>query len=110
MPALPEPALGADRLTSEPDRPWTFVEVAELGPRQRWSTWDDIGVLAGPEPWPDWLITESAAVDTELGILKTGKEADVFLLERADAHAGVVLAAAPPTVRTPFGRPVVPDV
>ena len=24
-----------------------------------------------------------AAIDTELGILKTGKEADVFLLERA---------------------------
>ena len=29
------------------------------------------------------MITESAAIDTELGILKTGKEADVFLLERA---------------------------
>ena len=46
-------------------------------PGQRWSTWDDIGILAGPEPWPDWVITESAAIDTELGILKTGKEADV---------------------------------
>ena len=41
-------------------------------------------------------MTSAAAVDTELGILKTGKEADVFLLERAvpgePAH-GVVLAA-----------------
>jgi RIO kinase 1 len=71
----------------------SYVEPDELAPGQRWSTWDDIGVLAGPEPWPDWLITSDAAVDTELGILKTGKEADVFLLERADADAGVVLAA-----------------
>ena len=60
---------------------------------QRWSTWDDIGILAGPEPWPDWVITESAAIDTELGILKTGKEADVYLLERATADRSVVLAA-----------------
>ena len=29
------------------------------------------------------MITEHAAVDTELGVLKTGKEADVHLLERA---------------------------
>jgi RIO kinase 1 len=65
----------------------------DLGPGQRWSTWDDIGILAGPEPWPDWVITESAAIDTELGILKTGKEADVFLLERATAEHSVVLAA-----------------
>jgi len=36
----------------------------------------------GPAPYPDWLVTELAAVDTELGILKTGKEADVFLLRR----------------------------
>jgi RIO kinase 1 len=36
----------------------------------------------GPRPYPDWLVTELAAVDTELGILKTGKEADVFLLRR----------------------------
>ncbi|MFD0328407.1 serine protein kinase RIO [Streptacidiphilus monticola] len=29
------------------------------------------------------MVTELAAVDTELGIVKTGKEADVFLVERA---------------------------
>jgi RIO kinase 1 len=28
-------------------------------------------------------VTEQAAIDTELGVLKTGKEADVFLVERA---------------------------
>ena len=51
---------------------------------QRWSTWYDVEPLCrGPEPLPGWVITDRAAVDTELGILKTGKEADVFLLERA---------------------------
>ena len=48
----------------------------------RWTTWDDMGAPRGPEPYPDWLVTELAAVDTELGILKTGKEADVYLVER----------------------------
>jgi RIO kinase 1 len=86
---LPDPAGSA----APSDAPFTYVETDDLGPGQRWSTWDDIGVLAGPEPWPDWLVTTDAAVDTELGILKTGKEADVHLLERADAEAAVVLAA-----------------
>jgi RIO kinase 1 len=49
----------------------------------RWSTWDQsTPTERGPKPHPDWLVTELAAVDTELGILKTGKEADVFLLRR----------------------------
>lgn len=49
----------------------------------RWSTWDQsTPTERGPRPHPDWLVTELAAVDTELGILKTGKEADVFLLRR----------------------------
>ena len=47
----------------------------------RWSTWD--GALHGPRPRPPWVITDHAAVDTELGVLKTGKEADVHLVERA---------------------------
>jgi len=50
----------------------------------RWSTWDQSSPTErGPEPHPSWLVTELAATDTELGILKTGKEADVFLLRRA---------------------------
>ena len=65
--------------------------------RQRWTTyWDVEPLCRGPEPRPDWVVTSRGAVDTELGILKTGKEADVFLLERADPHApddGVVMAA-----------------
>ena len=49
----------------------------------RWSTWDQsTPTERGPKPYPDWLVTEHAAVDTELGILKTGKEADVFLVRR----------------------------
>jgi RIO kinase 1 len=42
------------------------------------------------------VVTSQAAVDTELGVLKTGKEADVFLLERAvpdDPTQQVVMAA-----------------
>jgi RIO kinase 1 len=51
---------------------------------QRWSTWHSVEPLCrGPEPRPDWVVTSRAAVDTELGVLKTGKEADAFLLERA---------------------------
>ena len=49
----------------------------------RWSTWDQsTPTERGPRPYPDWLVTELAAVDNELGVLKTGKEADVFLIER----------------------------
>jgi RIO kinase 1 len=63
--------------------------------RQRWSTWHDVEPLCrGPEPRPPWVITDRAAIDTELGVLKTGKEADVFLLERAvDDRRSVVMAA-----------------
>ena len=59
-------------LSEDPDLP-------ETG--DRWSTWD--GALHGPQPRPDWVRTEYGAVDTELGMLKTGKEADVFLVRRA---------------------------
>ncbi|KRE29455.1 serine/threonine protein kinase [Agromyces sp. Soil535] len=41
----------------------------------------------GPEPRPDWLVTSAAAIDTELGVVKTGKEADLHLIERAIADA-----------------------
>ena len=62
---------------------------------QRWSTyWDVERLCRGPEPTPGWVVADRGAVDTELGILKTGKEADVFLLQRAvPGTDGVVLAA-----------------
>ncbi|WP_229715506.1 serine protein kinase RIO [Mangrovihabitans endophyticus] len=49
-------------------------------PGTEWSTWE--GSLHGPDPRPDWVRTEAGAVDTELGVVKTGKEADVFLVRR----------------------------
>ncbi|GAB1646170.1 serine protein kinase RIO [Krasilnikovia sp. MM14-A1259] len=69
-----EPAL-----TEDPDLPDTG---------DRWSTWD--GALHGPQPQPEWVRTEHGAVDTELGMLKTGKEADVFLVRRAVPESGQV--------------------
>lgn len=66
----------------------------ELPPgADRWSTWGDGD--QGPHPRPAWLVTELAAADSELGVLKTGKEADVHLIERAvpDTDRGCLLAA-----------------
>jgi len=61
----------------------------------RWSTWDQSTAgERGPEPYPGWLVTDLAAVDTELGILKTGKEADVFLLRRGVPGGRSCLLAA----------------
>jgi RIO kinase 1 len=60
-----------------------FADV-EPGEDQRWSTWPATQPSErGPEPRPDWLVTSAAAIDTELGIVKTGKEADLWLIERA---------------------------
>jgi RIO kinase 1 len=68
---LSEPDLSQD---DGDDRP-------EVG--DRWSTWDlSAAGERGPQPYPDWLVTELAAVDTELGMVKTGKEADVMLIRR----------------------------
>ncbi|MEV8378536.1 RIO1 family regulatory kinase/ATPase [Kribbella sp. NPDC056861] len=84
--------------TSEPEVADAFVfnfsEVEEeLAADQRWSTWLDVergsrGPHSTAQPRPSWVVTEQAAIDTELGILKTGKEADVFLVERAVAQIG----------------------
>jgi len=71
----------------------TGVDIDGPPTGDRWSTWD--GALHGPRPRPPWVITDRAAVDTELGVLKTGKEADVHLVERSVPESGrsVVLAA-----------------
>ena len=45
-----------------------------------WSSWD--GASHGPKPRPDWVITDLGAVEADLGVLKTGKEADVHLVRR----------------------------
>jgi RIO kinase 1 len=79
------------------DQHFVFEYTALEGPGegQRWTTWLDVERGSrGPDPRPDWVVTEQAAIDTELGVLKTGKEADVFLLERAvPGGRGVLMAA-----------------
>ena len=55
-----------------------------------WSTYTD--AAHGPRPLPSWVITSPAAVDTDLGVMKTGKEADVSLLRRAHDGREVLLA------------------
>jgi RIO kinase 1 len=97
---LPEPAAGQSAVPPpaiDPSFVFDFSATDDPGEGQRWSTWLDVDALCrGPEPRPHWVVTSAAAVDTELGILKTGKEADVFLLERAvpdEPAQGVVLAA-----------------
>src|SRR4051794_6616472 len=74
----PAPLDGVD-----PDFVFDFHSYDDLADGQRWSTWLSVEPLSrGPEPRPDWLVTSQGAIDTELGILKTGKEADVHLVER----------------------------
>jgi len=74
-----------------------FSAVDDPGEGQRWSTWRQVERGArGPEPRPGWVVTDEGAIDTELGILKTGKEADVFLVQRglpARPDGAVVMAA-----------------
>ena len=94
----PDAVRVADPLAGiDPRFQFDFRSYDDLDDGQRWSTWTQVEPLCrGPEPRPDWLVTSQGAIDTDLGILKTGKEADVFLLERADPYdpgGGVVMAA-----------------
>ncbi len=104
---LTEPASAADGhavgdLTSgtlapdqDPFFTFEFTATDDLVDGQRWSSyWDVERLCRGPEPRPDWVVDDRAAVDTDLGVLKTGKEADVFLLQRAvPGTPGTTLAA-----------------
>jgi RIO kinase 1 len=47
----------------------------------------------GPEPVPGWVITSGSATDERVGRLKSGKEADVELLERRFGDRVNLLAA-----------------
>ena len=46
----------------------------------------------GPLPAPDWVITAASAIDVDLGVMKSGKEADVSLLRRSNGDQEVLLA------------------
>ena len=76
---------------------FAFRVYDDLRPEQRWSAWPDLEpLMKGPRPHPSWLVTSAGAIDTELGVLKTGKEADVHLIERRDpldGTGGAVMAA-----------------
>ena len=56
-----------------------------------YSTYPD--AAHGPTPIPDWVATSPAAIDTDLGVFKTGKEADVSLVRRTHGDDNVLLAA-----------------
>jgi RIO kinase 1 len=60
---------------------FSFDSLPDAPPEgERWSSWD--GATHGPKPRPDWVITALGAVESDLGILKTGKEADVHVVRR----------------------------
>jgi RIO kinase 1 len=71
--------------------------------RPRNVPWDDddldpeastyLAARHGPEPRPGWVITEDRARQFERGLLKTGKEAEVFLVERCVDDRTNLLAA-----------------
>ncbi len=62
-------------------------DEADLDPDEPpWSTYRDAS--RGPTPVPAWLVTDPRALDADLGVLKTGKEADVSLLRRALTEPG----------------------
>jgi RIO kinase 1 len=69
-------------------------------PDKRWD--DDVpdadattypGATHGPEPVPEWVITSGDARQEELGALKSGKEADVVLVERTFGDEVNLIAA-----------------
>jgi RIO kinase 1 len=60
---------------------FSFDSLPDAPPEgERWSSWD--GATHGPKPRPDWVITALGAVESDLGILKSGKEADVHVVRR----------------------------
>jgi RIO kinase 1 len=68
------------------------VQLHDPNDEPPYSSWD--GAQHGPQPRPDWVVTDLNALDAELGILKTGKEADVHLVRRAVPDGPECLLAA----------------
>lgn len=61
-----------------------YRALDDPGEGQRFTRyWDLEPLMRGPEPIPAWLVTDRAAIETDLGVLKTGKEADVHVIERS---------------------------
>lgn len=76
-------------IPSDPTIP-TIELDAEADVEPNWSTYTD--AARGPSPVPKWVITSPNAIDTNLGVMKSGKEADVSLLRR-DHDGNVSLLA-----------------
>ena len=91
---MPRPT---DRAEDDDDSFQPIVRGARSG------RWDDeeidpeqstyVAADHGPSPVPDWVITEDAARQHERGIIKSGKEADVHLVERLHGDRVNLLAA-----------------
>lgn len=82
-----------DSRDARDSRDWNVLDDS-LADNQRWSTWPELEkLMRGPTPYPAFVIEDAGAIDTDLGVLKTGKEADVFLVERATDSRSAVLAA-----------------
>ena len=82
-----------DETSSRNSPDWNILDDS-LADNQRWSTWPELEkLMRGPTPYPEFVIEDAGAIDTDLGVLKTGKEADVFLVERATESRSAVLAA-----------------
>src|SRR5207237_688944 len=106
-PALPRmhhdaaPDKVAFRKTTQAGEDNNFVYLIRR-PKTRWdddipdlggSTYNSVGTQHGPEPVPDWVITSDEARDEDLGDLKSGKEADVAIVERTHLDQRNLLAA-----------------
>ncbi len=63
--------------------------AAGIDMEPNWSSYTD--AAHGPVPTPEWVITSPDAIDTNLGVMKTGKEADVSPLRREhDGHVSLL--------------------
>lgn len=73
------------------DAAGTWIELPD---GQRHASYPDLEKgQRGPTPVPSWLPVSDGMIDTEYGVLKTGKEADVHLIERSDGTRSCLLAA-----------------
>ena len=99
-----------DGVPITPEPPLEFP--VDLPPGLSWAPWHELGSASrGPEPIPDWLVC-AHAVDRQLGVIKTGKEAEAHLVERSSwgngchvpAGAQGLSSGAPSTAARPRGR------
>ena len=75
-----------------PTQRWApAMDTDDVDDGTTYSTYPD--ATHGPLPLPHWVATSPAAIDLDLGVFKTGKEADVSLIRRTHRDSSVLLAA-----------------